>query len=304
MTSPRISFIVPTKDRPRELRRMLRSLGGQTRLPDQVVVVDGSSTALTEAFFRESGLPVEHLCVLPPSASRQRNRGLAAVPSEFGLVGFVDDDVVFEPGSVEAMMDFWAQAGADVGGAAFNMVNHPSLDFGRWKRTRLVERLGLYSRKRGAVAASGFQSLVGCVAETVFVDWLSTGAVVWRRRVFDRHRFDEWFGGYSYLEDLDFSYRVGKEYRLAVVAPARYRHLQASEGRGRDYAFGRREAFNRMHFVAKHPELSRSACLLALAVRFGLSLSGVIRNGRPAFALRALGNLIGVVEGLVGGGRA
>jgi hypothetical protein len=33
---------------------------------------------------------------------------------------------------------------------------------------------------------------------------LPSGASVWRREIFDKFSFEEFFEGYSYLEDLDF----------------------------------------------------------------------------------------------------
>jgi len=39
----RLAFVVATKDRPEELRRLWRSLLAQTRRPDEVVVVDASA---------------------------------------------------------------------------------------------------------------------------------------------------------------------------------------------------------------------------------------------------------------------
>jgi GT2 family glycosyltransferase len=138
--------------------------------------------------------------------------------------------------------------------------------------------------------------MIGCPTETITVEWLPTTASVWRRRVFEGHRFDERFRGYSYLEDLDFSYRVGRDFRLAVVASARFAHWPAPAGRGNDFQFGRREVKARLYFVAKHAGLSRLACLEALALRFGISLVAMVRDRRLAFARRAFGNLVGLAE--------
>ncbi|MBM3312692.1 MAG: glycosyltransferase family 2 protein [Candidatus Aminicenantes bacterium] len=300
MSSPRLAFVIATKDRPLEIGRLLRNLREQSRRPDLVVIVDSGTPPLSPALLGEGGFGLVYVRCLPPSSARQRNLGLASVGPGFDLVGFLDDDAVFEPGAVAAMLDFWSSAGPDVGGAGFNLLNHPPLDFGGLKRTPFAERLGLYRRKPGAVAPSGFQTLIGTVPETTDVEWLPTTAVVWRREVFERHRFDEWFRGYSYLEDLDFSYRVGLEKRLVIVAPALYLHLQASGGRGNDFEFGRGEVGARFHFVDKHPGLSPLACWAALGLRFGLSLAGMVRDARPRFGLRALGNLVGFAGRIAG----
>ncbi len=300
--TPRISFVVATKDRPEELRRLWRSLLAQTRVPDEVVVVDASRGPAPAVAHGAPPPLLRHIRTSFASATRQRNLGLDAVGPDAGLVGFLDDDAVLEADAVAEMLRFWSAAPADVAGAAFNMANHPPLDWPFLKRTRLAAALGLYDRRGGTVAASGFQTMIGPVATTRWTDWLPTGAAVWRRDVFRRFRFDEWFDGYSYLEDLDFSYRVGRSAKLAVVAPARYRHLPAAGGRGGGFAFGVREVLNRLHFVEKHAELSPGRCRAALALRLLMSLLLAVRERRAAPAARALGNAVGLVRSGLGTG--
>ena len=43
----KIGFIIPTKDREKDLRLILSSLAYQTRIPDQIIVVDGSEITST-----------------------------------------------------------------------------------------------------------------------------------------------------------------------------------------------------------------------------------------------------------------
>ncbi len=291
-----IAFVVATKDRPDELIRMWRSLRSQSRVPDEVVIVDASARPST-LVGPQAGPPVlRYIRTAVASATRQRNIGLDAVGPEADLVGFLDDDAVLEEGAVEEMLRFWESAGAEVGGAAFNMANHPPLDWPVLKRTRFAESLGLYARGGGAVTASGFQTMIGPLARTEWADWLPSGASVWRREVVRDYRFDEWYNGYSYLEDLDFSYRVGKSYKLAVVAGARYLHLQAPGGRGGGYAFGLREVLNRVHFVKKHRELSLRKCYVALAVRLLMNIAFAARERQACYLARAFGNAVGLVR--------
>lgn len=292
----RIAFVVPTKDRPEELRRMWRSLCSQSRLADEVVIVDASARPFPPAESAPAPAVLRYFRTAVASATRQRNLGLDAVGPDIGLIGFLDDDVVLEQGAVEAMLRFWESAGAEVGGAAFNMANHPPLDWPFLKRTRLAEALGLYARRGGAVTSSGFQTMIGPLTETAWTDWLPSGASVWRREVFRGCRFDEWFDGYSYLEDLDFSYRVGRVYKLAVVAGARYRHLPAEGGRGSGYVFGVREVLNRVHFVKKHAELSLGKCHAALTMRLLMNVAFAARERKASYVARAFGSAVGLVR--------
>jgi glycosyltransferase involved in cell wall biosynthesis len=296
----RLAFVVATKDRPGELRRLWQSLCGQSRVPDEVVIVDSSARPSPPVDPGAAPVKLRYLTTPVPSATRQRNIGLNAVSAEADLVGFLDDDAVLEADAVAEIVRFFAAAAADVGGAAFNLANHPPLDLPFLKRTSLAASLGLYERRGGAVTASGFQTMIGPVEMTAWTDWLPSGASVWRREVVRRFRFDEWFDGYSYLEDLDFSYRVGRAYKLAVVAPARYRHLPAEGGRGSGFVFGAREVLNRIHFVKKYPEFSPSKCYAALAVRLLMSLAFAAPKRDISYLARACGNAVGLTRSALG----
>jgi GT2 family glycosyltransferase len=219
------------------------------------------------------------------------------VGPDTAFVGLLDDDVVLDSRALEEMMTFWAGAPADVGGAAFNMTNHPPPRAARWKSLPFVEYAGIYGRTPGAVLKSGFQTMIGTVAETIPTAWLPSGAVVWRREVLGRLKFDEWFSDYGYLEDLDFSYRAGKSLVLKVVARARYTHHPQASSRLDPFRFGRKEVANRLHFVRKNPELSARLCRLALCLRMLMSLADGILRGERNELRRARGNLVSLLNG-------
>lgn len=103
----RLAIVIPTKDRPDDLRKLLDSLRSQSRRPDQVIVVDGSNPDVSHvvAEFRE--LPLDYVRVYPPSLARQRNAGMARLAGDITLAGYLDDDIVLERDAVEAMMRFW-----------------------------------------------------------------------------------------------------------------------------------------------------------------------------------------------------
>ncbi len=295
----KIAFIVATKDRPTDLRRMLGSLEAQSYCPDQVIIVDGGTQLVDKVVKEFTTMPITYVRCVPPSATRQRNRGLTSINSEITLIGFLDDDIVLEPDALQKMVEFWEKSPENVGGAAFNMVNHPQL-YGTWlKSLPLTEKLGLYSKESGKVLPSGFHTMIGYVPETNFVQWLPTTAVTWCRKIFEEFQFDEWFDGYSYLEDLDFSYQVVKKYQLVVVADAHYYHYPSSTGRDNGYIFGKREVKNRIHFIRKHQEFSPAKCYLALITRMCISLSLAIREREASYCKRSLGNVMGMAQVLL-----
>ncbi|MDA1194542.1 MAG: glycosyltransferase [Planctomycetota bacterium] len=300
---PTIAFVIPTKDRPVDIRTMLTSLADQDVAAAQVIVVDSSAALKPELATEYPTLAIDYVEFQgKPSAAAQRNDGALRVRDDIDLVCFFDDDQVILPGALRAMLAFWREASAQTAGAGFNLVNEidgrPSL----FKRSALSQWLGLYSQTPGAVAPSGWQALPGIVREDLDVEWITTGAVVWRRDVLRTVSFDEFFDGYSYLEDLDFSYSVSRSNRLVIVADSHVHHFPSKQGRIGLVRFGQIEVRNRLYFVRKH-SLSVPRCFLALGIRFFMSLlQGVVMPWKGGLA-RAWGNLTGLFK-FAGAGRA
>lgn len=290
-----IAFVIATKDRPNDLCKMLQSLSNQTHLPDQVIIVDSSKIPVRSIKKDFQALNIKYIHHAKPSAAKQRNIGIKVVDPDVGLIGFLDDDVVLEKQALEVMLEFWKTASENLGGCAFNLMNPPPTSGTKLKATPLVEWLGLYSRQKGIVMPSGWQTLTGTVNETIFVKWLPSGASVWRRKIFNKFLFDDFFDGYSYLEDLDFSYSVAKEYKLAVVADAGFYHYPSLSGKGGGYRFGKTEVRNRLYFVKKH-KLSSLKCYLGILICIFITLGSAVRNREDFHFERVIGNCTGFVQ--------
>jgi hypothetical protein len=253
-------------------------------------VVDASREPVEPVIAEFPELTTRYLGHWPPSASAQRNAGIRACEPAATLIGFADDDTTFEPLAFANMQSFWRDAAPDILGAAFNIRNLPPRGAPILKHSALAEKLGLYSARPGTVSLSGWQTVIGEIAETQFVDWIPSTASIFRREVFDRDVFDEFFESYSYLEDLDISYSISRKGRLAVVADAGFSHFPSPGGRVSIRQFGRYEVRNRLHFVRKHG-LSIYRCHLGLAIRLAISVcSGLLQRDASLFG-RALGNI-------------
>ena len=194
-------------------------------------MVDGGTVSAEPVVLARQDLTVRRIVHQPPSAAGQRNAGVRSLESDADLVALLDDDILLADDALERMAAFWDRAGTDVAGASLNLEEEVHPGVRGLKGSRFVTWLGLYDRRPGHVAPSGWQTAVRVATEDVYVQWIPTTGAVWRRDVFEDHAFDGYFKGYSYLEDLDFSYGIGKRRRLAVVADARMRHAISAGGR-------------------------------------------------------------------------
>lgn len=293
----RVAFVVPTKDRPEDLRKLLASIAAQTRMPDQVIVVDGSNPSVRNVCDEFPGVSIDYVRLVPPSLARQRNAGMQRLRDGITHAGYLDDDIVLEPDAIEQMARFWERAAEDVGGVGFNIVNRPRIR-GMWlKRLFLIE-----DDEPGRMLRSGCASSFFVQEGDLETDWLSGGATVWRREVIDRFAYDDWFTGTGLLEDVDYSYNVHGAWRLAVAGAARLAHYSRPIRPESQFLLGKWQVVNRMYIVRKYRDRGLSAPLAwwaslgQLALHLGaaaLRLDAQIWN-------RAKGNLAGMVSELAG----
>lgn len=98
-----VSVIVTVKNEGEALRRLLDSLCGQTRRPDEVVVCDGGSTDNTLAVLREYDpwLPLKILVAPGSNISQGRNEAIAAAAGP--IIAATDAGVALGPYWLEAL---------------------------------------------------------------------------------------------------------------------------------------------------------------------------------------------------------
>lgn len=291
-----LSLIIPTKDHPDDFRRLLASLAAQGVYPDEVIVVDGG-LATVEAITKEAWpFPIRYERVYPPGLARQQNVGIRALKDSSTLVAFLDDDIVLAPDAMQQMMAFWRRAPETVGGAVFNLVNHTAPPRHVW----LKAIFGLDSHRRGALLPSGYCTRIGAIERTMDVEWLFSGATVWRRFILDEGGFDEWFEGPGALYELDISFRVGDRYRMVAVAEARAEEVQAGRP-WNDVPLGRWQVRNRLYLVRKYRgrrDLSLGRCWVALVGQLAANLGRGILDRDRRYLKRAYGNCIGMYEAI------
>ena len=291
----KLAIVVPTRNRPDDLRRLLKSLATQSVPCDQFIIVDGSDEPIEYVLKEFPQVALDYVRVYPPSLSRQRNAGMQRIRSEITIAGYLDDDIVLLEGTLEAMLSFWQTASSEIGGARFNIVDEP-LSRATWLQSLFLMR----SRQKGAILKSGYNTFIGPSSHDKYVQWLSGGVTIWRREVVSEFEYDEWFQGHGHLEDVDYSYRVAKKYKLAVIADARVLHLSYPISKDKNYLFGQWQVINRIYFVKKHPELSVLLCYWALFGQLLTNLTWGVIQPNTGRLQRAFGNMVGLTKVLTG----
>lgn len=115
ITSPELSVVIPTKDRPALLARAVDSVVSQGPGIEVIVVDDGSAPDAVEAMRAIADEPAVRMvrCDVSTGAPRARNRGLDLARGRYWAT--LDDDDEWLPGKWEAQRSALSRSGADAG---------------------------------------------------------------------------------------------------------------------------------------------------------------------------------------------
>lgn len=298
----RVSAMIPTMSRPRELAACFDSLFGGEIGPAEVVVVDASRDDLTAELVARAAADYPAVRFVhertAPGRPAQRNRALARMAAEYLL--FLEDDCVYEPTFLRELTRALDAGGAD--GACGLITNQPRpspwVGFLQW-----LYRQVRYAR-RSFYQRSALPTYLYKPAEPAGVEVLSGGLCLVRREILEGFRFDERI---TYFDDDDLSLAlVRRGARLVVWPAARCEHRPSGSGRPSLAGRARRlimeqRLLHRRHFpqtavnvAAYYYSALGAAAMAALRLKprlWAASLAGVwdvIRTGDGRAPERAL----------------
>jgi GT2 family glycosyltransferase len=284
----RISIIIPTKDRPYKIKRLLNQLYNNKFFFNEILIIDSSNADNKKKLtfiIKQANLNIK-LINSRPSISLQRNKGLKSMKKNNTFFMLLDDDIVFKKNSFVEMKKFINKNEKLYIGYGFNLISKINYGFlESTKRKKFIEKLGIYNTNIGKIVPSGWQTKINNVKKNQEVEWLSTQAVIYANNN-KKINFDNFFKGYSYLEDLDYSYRMSNFGKLIVVKKAMYYHNNNIERKS--FSFGQKEFINRYHFIKKNKIYTKYFFLGAFIKTF-LNLSKLQ-------LLRVLGNISGLTK--------
>jgi GT2 family glycosyltransferase len=278
----KLSVVICTRNRPDDLAICLGSLAVQTRPADEILVVDASDdehdARRTAAWLPAGVLPAVRILRAAPGLTRQRNLGVANARGD--VLTFLDDDVVLERGYLAAIRDLF-EVDPGLGGAEGVIRTAPLAGRRRLANAyRTFFRMNGIGRPRG-VKRSGFLTYDPWPQSVQLVECLSGCNMSYRREVFHRFRFDEWYDGYALGEDCDFSYRVARAWRLVQTPHARLEHRMSPVARQRRPALVEMARVHHYYFVRKNLPPTPLTWLCWAWSELG-ELLALVKTGDPA----------------------
>ena len=207
------SIIVPTRNRPELLNRLVNVLVPQLQEDDELIIVDSSDFGLLSQ--KLSSIPqLKYFVSDIRSAAVQRNIGLDHLGNS-KYVFFLDDDVLPNVDYFEKCISAINNSNVvGVSGVALNpnsgvLRSYPSGLIGLYHRLFLLD-----SKRDGALLKSGVNIPVRDYLGNIYdVDWL-IGCAGWLTEEIGNTRFESDFLGQSLSEDVIFSVRMARKGRI------------------------------------------------------------------------------------------
>ncbi|NWH04707.1 glycosyltransferase family 2 protein [Desulfobacter latus] len=252
-----VTLIIPTYNRPKLLNDCIESILIQTRLPDELIVVDDGDLdeIPLESQCTQAGIALRYIKKDVPGLTESRNAGVRIATGD--IIFFLDDDVILDREYIDQIMVVYENAPDDrIGGVGGAITNIKPMHLHRRLR-RWVERFFIISGfQEGRVLPSGYftdftASIPG--GETLKdVDFLSGGVMSFKRQIFEQFRFTDRYRAYGLGEDKDFTFQVAQQYRLVFNKKATLVHLEAIEMRPDKRLWGKKFVLGRYLFFRDH----------------------------------------------------
>ena len=288
MFTNKTSLIIPTKNRSNQIITLIQKL----LIFDfyEILIVDSSEIKHSEKIKTECKKKNIYYFHTKASTSYQRNFGLKKIKKN-KFVMFMDDDVILLNDTFKKMNECIEKhsENENIAGFGFNQIEDVKQNFlEKFKNKKIFNFLNIYPDSPGKVANSGWHSKILNLQKDIIGDWVFTTICIFKYNEIKDFTFDETFGEYSYLEDLDFSLNLTKRNKkIYISSQSKFLHPKNIDRSG--FEFGIIEIKNRYKIVSKH-SLSKKLFFLGVLLRFFVSLIKSLSFNKKYFS-RCLGNL-------------
>ena len=247
-----LAVVIATQNRTNNLNNLLDSLNNNSRYPDLIVIISSgvSVESIVSKYSNLMNILHEHVEMI--SQSYQKNIGLQRARLSHDFILFLDDYFTLDKNFFDKCYSITKNLSKDVMGVGLKIDNLRDE-----KHTHLKLRLKFrsHSKNIGSVTRSGFSISYQESQNELQTSWLSSLSL-WRSSVFEKFKFADITSRYSALEDLIFSYPIGKKYELIFCPKLKvymdYREISNSSYVNRAFY----TILHRRYFIKKNSEFS------------------------------------------------
>lgn len=289
-----ISVVICTKGRLKEPLDCVNSITKQTHLPNSIIIVDGNDS---NDLKNELTKVLEHTDInyihidqkIKSGLTSARNLSILYAKDDYIL--FLDDDVILDNNYIKFIFEVYSGNGSEVGGVQGLITNaEPN------RLLTIFTSLFLFKRNpKGKVLRSGI-AIYPYVNEMIQVDWLSGSNMCYRKKILAEYKFDESLKGYGAREDVDFSYRVSKKYKLLICPKAKLIHEHSDTGRMSKIDASSMSIVNQLYFFEKNCKTKKTDYFFFFWSHIGILLNYLF-NLIIKLDFKQIYNIIGFLKG-------
>jgi len=276
--SKKVGILIPTKDRPDKVRKLLDSLVGSSIKPAQVVIVSSGTDISNVVEEFKSVLKIRYLHSDVSGQVNQKRIGSKMLDDHLEWVIFLDDDLVVNSSCIEIAIEgaesFESQSKVKVSGVGLAL---PSTTRAR-DANQLIKLIGrifaISNSKPGAVYKNGHAASYLDCKEITPTQWLN-GASMWKREAVRNYGTNLISTKYAACEDLLFSYPNSLKGKLIFVPEAKLEFQDEELTNFEKFSVFRTAALWRLYFVSTNIGFSR---FLFLYSQLGRNLFGAFKT--------------------------
>jgi glycosyltransferase involved in cell wall biosynthesis len=251
-----VAILIPTRNRPIAIDRLLESISRSTLKPEQVIVVSSGQDIGSVIKNYSKELPITHLHTNAIGQIAQKRIGVELIAQNITWCVFLDDDLLLHESALEiAMSTTHSYTRTDVIGIGLSTpVTSRSINLPVYLEI-LARLVKLSSNLPGKVLSSGHASSYLQSDSIIETQWLN-GASIWRVERAKNYGRDLPSTPYAACEDLIFSYPLSKQGTLIYVPRAKVNFQDTELSNFDSLEVFRAASIWRLFFIDKHKELS------------------------------------------------
>jgi glycosyltransferase involved in cell wall biosynthesis len=255
----KISVLIPTRNRPDKLERLLESLTYSTITPHEVLVVSSGQSILSVVSKFKNSLLIRHIHTSLIGQVPQKRLGIDNLSADTEWCLFLDDDLILERTAIqEALVSIERFRDHQVIGIGLSLpVTSRASNV-----SSLFKLAGsffhLYSKVPGKVLRSGYASSYSEQQDYYFSEWLN-GASMWKVNVLSLYGQNLPSTNHASCEDLIFSFSARNYGKLLFSPKAKAFFQDGGFTNPNSVDIMVSAAYWRYYFVSINHELSKLA---------------------------------------------
>ena len=262
-----IAILIPTRNRPIAIGRLLESISRSTRKPDQVIVISSGQDIGSVINKYSKVLPIIHSHTDAIGQIAQKRIGVGLIAQNITWCVFLDDDLLVDDSALDIAISSanFHNRTEVIGIGLRTPVTSRGINLPLY-REKLARLFKLSSNLPGKVLSNGHATSYLQSDFIIETQWLN-GASIWRAEYARSYGLNLPSTPYAACEDLIFSYPLSKKGILVFIPEAKVNFQDGEMSQFNSFKVFEAASLWRFYFVSINKELSLGYFFLSQLAR-------------------------------------